>query len=247
MAEKLVYFLSDAHLGSRAIGDPRAHERKLVSFLDSIKDKAAAIYLLGDMFDFWFEYRTVVPKGHVRFLGKIAEIADSGVEVHFFAGNHDMWTFGYLADELGINVNTKPMETEILGKRFFLAHGDGLNDNKMSVRIIQSIFHSKALQFLFKMLPPYIGLNFGYTWSKSNRNKHDNEDCGYMGEDKEPLVLFAKKHALKHDVDFYLFGHRHILLDLPMERSRVVILGDWFREFSYATFDGSEFLIHHYE
>ncbi|MBR2177532.1 MAG: UDP-2,3-diacylglucosamine diphosphatase, partial [Paludibacteraceae bacterium] len=140
MAEKLVYFLSDAHLGSRAIGDPRAHERKLVSFLDSIKDKAAAIYLLGDMFDFWFEYRTVVPKGHVRFLGKIAEIADSGVEVHFFAGNHDMWTFVYLADELGINVHTKPMEKEILGKKFFLAHGDGLNDNKLSVRIIQSIF-----------------------------------------------------------------------------------------------------------
>ena len=113
MAEKLVYFLSDAHLGSRAIGDPRAHEKKLVSFLDSIKDKAAAIYLLGDMFDFWFEYRTVVPKGHVRFLGKIAEIADSGMEVHFFAGNHDMWTFGYLADELGINVHTKRLMQNI--------------------------------------------------------------------------------------------------------------------------------------
>ena len=169
---KGIYFISDAHLGSRALKHTRQQERRLCRFLDDIKDRAQAIYMLGDMFDFWFEYRTVVPKGHVRFLGKIAEIADSGVEVHFFAGNHDMWTFGYLADELGINVNTKPMETEILGKRFFLAHGDGLNDNKMSVRIIQSIFHSKALQFLFKMLPPYIGLNFGYTWSKSNRNRN---------------------------------------------------------------------------
>ncbi|MBO6006090.1 MAG: UDP-2,3-diacylglucosamine diphosphatase [Paludibacteraceae bacterium] len=247
MAEKLVYFLSDAHLGSKAIKDTRAHERRLVSFLDSIKDKASAIYLLGDMFDFWFEYRTVVPKGHVRFLGKIAELADSGVEIHFFTGNHDMWTFGYLADELGINVHTKPETTDILGKTFFLAHGDGLNDDKLSVRIIQGIFHSKLLQFLFRLLPPFIGLNFGYAWSKSNRLKHDNEDCGYMGEENEPLVLFAKKHSETHDVDFYLFGHRHILLDLPIGRSRVLVLGDWFNEFSYATFDGNELLIHHFE
>ena len=243
----MIYFASDVHLGAGDASQAHRTEAAFCRWLDMVAKDARAIYLMGDIFDFWFEYRGVVPKGFVRVLGRLAALVERGIEVHLFTGNHDMWTFGYLADELGINVHTKPMEKGILGKRFFLAHGDGLNDNKLSVRIIQSIFHSKALQFLFKMLPPYIGLNFGYTWSKSNRNKHDNEDCGYMGEDKEPLVLFAKKHALKHDVDFYLFGHRHILLDLPIEHSRVVILGDWFREFSYATFDGNEFLIHHYK
>lgn len=239
MAERrLVYFLSDAHLGCRAISDTRQHERRLVRFLDSIKETASAVYLLGDMFDFWFEYRTVVPKGYVRFLGKVAELVDSGVDVHFFTGNHDMWTFGYLESELGVHVHCRPLTADILGHTFFLAHGDGLNDRTLSVRILQTIFHSRVMQFLFRLLPPVIGLGFGFAWSKHNRMRHIAYDCKYLGDDREFLVQFAKEHSQSHSVDFYVFGHRHILRDVSVGSSRVIMLGDWFQKFSYAVFDG---------
>lgn len=243
--EKLTYFLSDAHLGSLAIKDPIAHERKLVQFLDSIKDKAAAIYLLGDMFDFWFEYRMVVPKGHVRFLGKLAELTDRGVEVHFFTGNHDIWTFGYLERECGVIVHRKGEVIDIMGHRFFLAHGDGLNDRSFDMFLVQTCFHSRFLQFLFSILPPYLCLSIAHAWSRHNRIGDINSDYGYKGEDNEPLARFAKEHSNAHpDIEYYVFGHRHILLNLQLRRARMVILGDWFSTFSYATFDGTYFNIY---
>ncbi len=236
---KKTYFLSDAHLGSLIIENHREHELKLVNFLDSIKEDAAEIFLLGDMFDFWFEYKYVVPKGHVRFLGKLAELVDKGIKVHFFIGNHDIWTFGYLEKELGLIVHKKPETFELNGKKFFLAHGDGLHEKSAGFKFIRWVFHSKSLQKLFSLVPSRIGLSFGNNWSKSNRKKDIARDYQYQGENNECLVRFAKEHSQSNPIDYYIFGHRHILLDLQLaNKSRMMIIGDWLHNFSYAVWDG---------
>ena len=202
---KNVYFLSDAHLGSWDIDHGRTQERRLVRFLDSIKTKARAIYLLGDMFDFWCEWRYVVPKGYTRFLGKLSELTDMGVEVHYFTGNHDIWTYGYLEEECGLIVHTKPETVEIYDKVFYIAHGDGLK-------------------------------------------RADGKEPPYMGEDREHLVLFAKQYMKTHnDVDYFMFGHRHIELDLFLsKKTRMMILGDWITQFTYAVFDGEHMFLEEY-
>ena len=200
---KNVYFLSDAHLGSLAIPHARMQERRLVRFLDSIKDKAAAIYLLGDMFDFWNEYRYVVPKGYTRFLGKLSELTDSGVEIHYFTGNHDLWTYGYLEQECGVKVHKSPMTTEI----------------------------------------------YDSVWAKHSRLKRaDGHEPPYMGEDREYLVRYAKDYLATHkDIDYFMFGHRHIELDLMLSRkTRLMILGDWIWQFTYAVFDGEHMFMETY-
>ncbi|MDR1678872.1 MAG: UDP-2,3-diacylglucosamine diphosphatase [Prevotellaceae bacterium] len=235
---KKIYFLSDAHLGSLLIPNHKAHEQRLLRFLDKIKHDAAAVYLLGDMFDFWFEYRNVVPKGFVRFQGKLAELADRGIEVHFFTGNHDIWTFGYLEQEIGLQVHSKPEELEILGKRFFLAHGDNLDGRNL----VNNLFHNRFLQQCFTLIPSRIGVKLGYWWSKKSRLNDQGKDFSYKGENCEPLVLFAKNYLQKHPtVDYFVFGHRHLMLDLQLvNRSRCLIIGDWFEHFSCAVFDGKD-------
>ena len=245
-----VYFLSDAHLGSLAIEHSRTQERRLVRFLDEIKEKASAVYLLGDMFDFWHEYKYVVPKGYTRFLGKLSELTDSGVEVHFFTGNHDIWEYGYLEKECGIIVHHKPETLEINGKTFYLAHGDGLGDPDKKFQFIKKIFTSKSCQWLFRnVLPTTWGMKFGLNWAKASRLKRkDGKEPGYMGEDKEHLVIYAKDYLKSHpDVDYFLFGHRHIELDLMLTRScRLMILGDWIWQFTYAVFDGELMCMENY-
>ena len=184
-----VYFLSDAHLGSLAIPHARMQERRLVRFLDSIKTKASAIYMLGDMFDFWNEYRYVVPKGYTRFLGKLSELTDSGVEVHFFTGNHDLWTYGYLQDECGVVVHKAPVTTEILGRVFYLAHGDGLGDPDPKYRLLHALFHSRVCQRLLNAIHPRWGMALGLNWAKHSRLKRvDGKEPPYLGEDREYLV-----------------------------------------------------------
>lgn len=238
---KKIYFLSDAHLGSLVIENNREHEKKLVDFLNSIKENASEVFLLGDMFDFWYEYKAVVPKGHVRFLGKLAEMVDMGIKVHFFIGNHDIWTFGYLEQEVGLIVHREPSTIELNGKTFFLAHGDGLHETSNGFKFIRWIFHNRALQKLFTYIPPRLGMAFGNQWSKSNRKKDIKKDYKYQGENNEILVRFAKQYCEKQPVDFFIFGHRHIILDLQLSnKSRVLILGDWFCNFSYAVWDGIE-------
>ncbi|MBR1502752.1 MAG: UDP-2,3-diacylglucosamine diphosphatase, partial [Prevotella sp.] len=181
-----IYFLSDAHLGSLAIPHGRMQERRLVRFLDSIKEKAAAIYLLGDMFDFWYEYKYVVPKGYTRFLGKLSELTDMGVEVHYFTGNHDIWAYDYLEKECGVILHKQPETTEIYGKMFFLAHGDGLGDPDKKFKVIRAIFHSRFCQWAFSNLHPRWAMWFGLNWAKHSRMKRPNgEEPPYMGEDRE--------------------------------------------------------------
>ncbi len=244
----MIYFLSDAHLGSRLVKNPRAHEKKLVDWLDTVKSDATKIFLLGDIFDFWFEYKTVVPKGFVRFLGKLAELVDSGIEIHFFIGNHDIWTFGYLEKEVGLIVHKESYTVKLGSKEFYMAHGDGLSADDHGFKIIHTIFHSNFAQKLFRLLPPQLGQEFGYNWSKRNRQKILHIENKYLGEDKEFIVVFAKKYAETHDVDFMVFGHRHIVLDLQIKnQKRVVILGDFVSSFSYGVFDGENFHLEYYD
>ena len=246
---KNIYFLSDAHLGSLAIEHKRTQERRLVRFLDSIKEKAAAIYLLGDMFDFWNEYRYVVPKGFTRFLGKISEITDMGVEVHFFTGNHDLWTYGYLEQECGVILHRQPITIEIYDKVFYLAHGDGLGDPNHKFKLLRKIFHNRTCQLMFNAIHPRWGMALGLNWAKHSRLKRiDGKELPYMGEDREYLVRYTKEYMRTHqDIDFFIYGHRHIELDLLLSRkSRMLILGDWISLFTYAVFDGEHMFLEQY-
>lgn len=244
----MIYFISDAHLGSRVMADVHEHERKMVRWLEMVRKDATAIYLLGDMFDFWFEYKSVVPKGYVRFLGKLAELVDSGIEIHFFTGNHDIWTFGYLETEVGLIVHKSAYETVLGNKKFYMAHGDGLDMDDKKFRFVRKIFHSRFAQNLFGYFPPRWGQAFGYSWSESNRLKHLKRDNKYRGEDNEDLVIFAKKYSSAHEVDFLVFGHRHIVLDLQLStKARIVVLGDFMYHFTYGVFDGENFHLDYFE
>jgi len=267
---KKIYFLSDVHLGSffhnknnqenkfgqMTLPSVKMYnsktpqhdiERKLCRWFDMVKQDAEAIYLLGDIFDYWFEYKNVVPRGFVRVLGKIAELTDAGIEVHFFIGNHDIWVTDYLQKECGMIVHLSPLVRDIHGKKFFLAHGDGLGDNSITFKVLRGIFHSKLCRILYASIHPRWTIGFAQWWSNHNRTVHVTPE--YFGEDKEHLVLFAKKQLqLAPNINFFIFGHRHIMLDLMLSSSsRIVILGDWIDYFSYGVFDGEKFSLEIFE
>jgi len=248
--KKNIYILSDAHLGSWAIDHGRMQERRLVRFLDNIKDKAAAVYLLGDMFDFWYEWKYTVPKGYTRFLGKLSELADMGVEVHFFTGNHDIWMYGYLKEECGVILHKKPETVELYNKVFYLAHGDGLGDPNRSFQFVRSIFHNKTCQWLFThFIPQSWAMKFGLSWAKRSRLKRaDGKEPPYMGEDKEYLVQYTKQYMKEHsEIDYFIYGHRHIELDLMLSRkTRMMIIGDWIWQFTYVVWDGEHLFLEEY-
>lgn len=244
-----IYFLSDAHLGSLAIPHPRMQERRLVNFLDKIKYKAEAVYLLGDIFDFWYEYKTVVPKGYTRLLGKISELTDLGVEVHFFIGNHDIWQLDYFEKECGMTIHRQNEVIELHGQTFFLAHGDGLGSKDRKFNFIRSVFHSHTCQLLFSMLHPRWGVAFGLEWARRSRLKReDGKEPPYQGEQNEELIIFAKEYLKTHpEINFFIFGHRHIELDLMLTRTtRLLLLGDWISQFTYAVFDGEHLFMENF-
>ena len=250
----MIYFLSDAHLGSRAISDQQAHQQTLIAMLQEMAKDATTIYLLGDVFDFWCEYFWAdrSKEQYHPFLSTLKSLTDKGIQIHFFIGNHDIWTFGWLEQETGIQVHRKPESIDIAGKRLFLAHGDGLVPSDYVAKLPKTIqkkikqfiflrkaFHSPILQFFFRLLPPKWGNEFGYEWARKSRLKELANPCPYKGEDKEELVLFAKEQEKRdHHHDFYIFGHRHIELDLMLSRnSRILILGDCWQQFTYAKMD----------
>lgn len=247
---KNIYFLSDAHLGSLAVPHARQQERRIVRFLDEVKDKASAVYLLGDIFDFWFEYKHAVPKGFTRLLGKISELTDMGVEVHFFIGNHDIWCKDYFEKECGMTMHYEPVTLELGDELFLLGHGDGLGDPSRMFRFLRGFFHNRFCQMCFAAIHPRWGMAFGLNWAKHSREKHAR--CGgdppYMGEDREYLVRYAKQYLTDHpDVNYFVFGHRHIQLDLALaKRSRLIILGDWISKFTYGVYDGEHFYLENY-
>ena len=198
------------------------------------------------MFDFWYEFRTVVPKGYTRFLGKLSELTDIGVEVHFFTGNHDIWCGDYLTKECGVIIHREALTTEIYGKEFYLAHGDGLGDPDKKFKLLRAMFHSHSLQTLFSALHPRWSVELGLTWAKHSRLKRVNgKEPEYMGENNEHLVLYTKEYLKSHpNINFFIYGHRHIELDLMLSATaRVIILGDWINYFSYAVFDGENLFL----
>ena len=250
MIDKKVYFISDVHLGSCAFDNDREREQKLVRWLTSIQDKASDIYLLGDIFDFWYEYKYVIPKGFVRLLGKLAELSDKGVKLHFFIGNHDIWVRDYFEKELGMNVYLYDTVQEINGKRFYLAHGHRTGYRPWIVKLMHYVFHAGWVRRLYNCIHPTINYWFGLKWSKNNRlYKHKQEEAEYLGEDKEFLVQFAKEYSKTHpEIDYFVFGHRQVMLDLMLSKTaRVVYLGDWISHFSYAVLDNEGLRLEMYE
>jgi len=236
-----IYFLSDVHLGAPALPDNPERERRFVKWLDAVAGNAAEIYLLGDIFDFWFEYRRAVPRGYTRVLGKLAEITDKGIPVHFFTGNHDMWIFDYLPSETGVIVHKEAFTTIIQGKRFYLAHGDGLGGGDKVYFLIKKVFTSKCLQRLFSWLHPDLAIWLAHKWSETSRLAKDINGAAFKAEE-EGLYKFALSVLEKEEVDFFIFGHRHRLADLKIgNNSRFIILGEWIRTFSYGVYDGKQF------
>lgn len=242
-----IYFISDIHLGAPALKNNREREKLFVAWLDDIKKDAAALFLMGDIFDYWFEYKTVVPRGFTRALGKIAELADSGIPVHFFTGNHDVWVFDYLPSELGVHVHREEMRVNFSGKKFFLAHGDGLDPYDKGYHLLKKLFTNRFLQWLFSWLHPNLGVSLAHAWSKKSRLTK-GMFVPFQGEEKEGLYLFAKSTLEDEEVDYFIFGHRHLLLDLPLgKNTRYINLGDWISHFSYGVFDGEKFELKTYK
>ncbi len=238
MNRTFTYFASDFHLGVPDIMTSLEREKRIVGWLDKIKNNAHAIYLVGDLFDFWFEYKYVVPKGHIRLLGKLAELADSGIELHIFHGNHDLWQFGYLEKELGCKVHHSPLLVNISGKRFYIAHGDGLGPGQRWFKFVLSVYRNSFFQRLFAFFHPSIGMRLANWFSHRSKMKPTIENGQYLGDEKEYLFLHAADVLRKDPVDYFIFGHRHLSFNRPLNGARVVNLGDWFTKNTYAVYDG---------
>jgi UDP-2,3-diacylglucosamine hydrolase len=240
-AQKKIYFAADAHLGNRYLDNPCDAEKKLVRWLDSIKDDAQAIWFLGDMFDYWYEYKYVVPKGYIRFLGKLAELADRGVEIHLLIGNHDIWMFDYLPKEIGAVVHQGPLTVDLLGRTFFLAHGDEVGKQKFTFRFLQALFRNRICQFLYAGIHPRWTVAFAKRWSFRSRTKGLPKLPADPVEATDYLIDFAKDYAQTHpDIRYFIFGHRHSLLDMAINTdTRILVAGDWMKHFSYIAWDGS--------
>ena len=242
-----IYFASDFHLGSFPADKSNLREKTVVKWLDSIKHDAAELYLVGDIFDFWFEYASVVPKGYIRFLGKLAELADMGVKITLFKGNHDMWMFGYLQKELNARIVDNELELTLNGKSFYIHHGDGLGDGDTSYKLLKKIFRSRLCQWLFARLHPNLGIGIATRWSKHSRIANDTEEK-FLGEDKEWLIQYTKEMLKHKHYDYFIFGHRHLPYDLQIgQNSRIINLGEWMNYNTYAVWDGIELRMENYE
>jgi UDP-2,3-diacylglucosamine hydrolase len=233
-----IYFASDFHLGLPAGSHPVEREKKVVKWLNSVAVDAKEIYLLGDVFDFWWEYKLVVPRGFTRFLGAAAEMTDSGIPIHFFPGNHDMWTGDYLSGECGFIIHTVPFTTSFNGKKFYLAHGEGLGTRDTGYKILLSIFRNKTLRNMYSALHPSIGVGIGHRWSLNSRlGKGITKE--FLGEEKEDLIRYSISVLEKYKIDYFIFGHRHLAMTYKLQQgSEIVLLGDWIKNGSYAEWNG---------
>lgn len=238
-----IYFASDFHLGLNAGYPAIEREKKVIAWLNEIAPDAKEIYLLGDIFDFWWEYKHVVPRGFTRFLGTLASLSDSGIPVHFFTGNHDMWTGDYLTKECGLIVHTSPYTTSFNGKNFHLAHGEGLGTKDAGFKVLLKIFRNKPLRVLYSALHPAIGVGFGHKWSLNSRlAKGITKD--FMGEEREDLIRYALSFSEKENIDYYIFGHRHLAMTYRLKNNaEIIFLGDWIKHSSFAMWDGQDLVL----
>ncbi|MBL0883812.1 MAG: UDP-2,3-diacylglucosamine diphosphatase [Chitinophagaceae bacterium] len=246
--QQKIYFLSDFHLGAPDHEQSLVREKKVVAFLDSIKDSAAMIFIVGDIFDFWYEYKQVVPKGYVRLLGKLAELTDRGITIHVFVGNHDMWMRGYFEKEMNIPVYHQPKVFEWNGKRFYIGHGDGLGPGDHGYKFLKKIFRNPLCQWLFGVLHPSWGIGLANYFSRKSREKTGTSDQHFLGEENEWLIIYCKEILTKEHFDYLVFGHRHYPIDFKLnDNSRYINIGDWIRNFTYASFDGTDMQLHQWQ
>ncbi|QED38395.1 UDP-2,3-diacylglucosamine diphosphatase [Antarcticibacterium arcticum] len=238
---KKIYFSSDNHLGAPSSEASKPRELKFVKWLDEIKEDAAAIFLLGDLFDFWFEYKYVVPKGFVRTLGKLAEIRDSGIPVYFFVGNHDLWMKDYFENELNIPVYHQPKEFEFNNKKFLIGHGDGLGPGDIGYKRMKKVFTNPLSKWLYRWLHPDLGVPLAQYFSVKNKAISGVEDQEFLGEDKEWLIQYCRRKLETTHYDYFIFGHRHLPLEIDLNgRSTYINTGDWISHYTYAVFDGGQ-------
>ena len=239
--DKKVYFASDQHLGAPTSEKSFPREKKFVAWLNEVKKDAEAIFLLGDLFDFWFEYKTVVPKGFVRVLGKLAEIKDAGIPIYFFVGNHDLWMNDYFKKELNIPVYHKPQVFIINKKKIFIGHGDGLGPGDKGFKRMKKVFTFPLFQWMFRWLHPDLGVKLGQYMSVKNKMISGDEDFKYLGDEKEWLVQYCKRKLETNHYDYFVFGHRHLPLDIKLSKTSTYFnLGDWISHFTYCSFDGKD-------
>lgn len=244
---KKIYFVSDFHLGSYPHEESDAREKRIVAWLQHIRVDAAELYLMGDIFDFWFEYATVVPRGHIRFLGKLAELADQGIRLTFFKGNHDMWMFGYLEKELGARIVSDELIVERNGRKFYLHHGDGLGPGDRKYKGLKKIFRSRLCQWLFARLHPNFGIGIAQRWSRHSRASSGAQEV-FQDADGEWLVQYANGVLNTDYYDYFIFGHRHLPLDLSLDQgSRYINLGEWISYDSFAVFDGENLSLNYWK
>lgn len=245
---KKIYFISDFHLGVPDYESSLKREKLIVKFLEEISQDCEELYLMGDVFDFWFEYKNSVPKGYVRLLGKLAELSDSGITIHWFTGNHDMWMFDYLEKEIGTTIYQSPITKEYNGKKFYLGHGDGLGPGDKGYKFIKKIFANPVCQWLFARLHPNFGISMAQYWSKKSRIANGVKDEKFDGEEKEWLVIYSKKILKKEHFDYFIFGHRHLPLNIKLnDKSRYINTGEWVNYNSYAVFDGKDLELKYYK
>ncbi len=237
---KKIYFLSDFHLGAPNAVESRKREDRIVQFLKNAQKDATAIFIVGDIFDFWFEYKTVVPKGFIRILGCLAEISDAGIPLHVFTGNHDLWMNDYLTSELNAKVYFEPRLFTLGNKQFYIGHGDGLGPGDYGYKRLKKVFTNPFCKWLFRWLHPDAGIQLANYFSAKSRAKTGTADEIFLGEDKEWLIVYTKQMAQKMDVDFFIFGHRHFAIDYVInEKTRYINLGDWIKLNTYGVFDGN--------
>ena len=246
-AKGKIYFISDIHLGAPALRNNYEREILFAQWLDEIKTDVAELYLMGDIFDFWWDYKKVVPRGFTRILGRIVDLTDRGIPVYFFPGNHDLWVFDYFQEELGVIVHKKEIVKEIGGKKFFLAHGDGLDAEDKGYLLLKKIFTNKSLQWLFSRLHPNFALHIAHKWSKSSRLAKMNIDEEFE-VNMDGIFKFAENFLEQENIDYFIFGHRHQMIESSIgKNSRFVFLGDWIKNFSYGVFDGEKFELRKYK
>lgn len=234
-----IYFASDFHLGAPDYESSLQREKRIVQWLDEVKKDATEIFLVGDLFDFWFEYKKAIPRGFARIQGKIAEITDAGIQVHVFTGNHDMWIFDYLPKELGVKLYREPIIREWNAKKFYIGHGDGLGPGDKGYKFIKKIFASPVSQWLFARLHPNFGIGLADFFSRKSRAATGNTDETFLGEENEWLAIYSKEYLQQEHIDYFVFGHRHLPIQLKVgENSTYFNLGEWIHYNTYLVFDG---------
>lgn len=248
-ADKKIFFLSDFHLGAPSAAESLQREKKIVQFLDSILQQTAQLFIVGDMFDFWFEYKTVVPKGYVRLFGKLAEFSDAGIPIHFFVGNHDMWVRDYFEKELGFKIYFEPTTFTFNNKKFHVGHGDGQGPGDNKYKCLKKIFRSPLCQWAFGVIPPSIGMGIANYFSHKSRNAASKKgEEVFLGEENEWLIIYCKEVLKQTAVDYFIFGHRHLPIDFALPKNAQYLnLGEWINYNSYAVFDGNNTTLQYYQ